>query len=76
MLFGSTVLTSFLCFLLFWLLSIGLRVILIWAKFGISYFELLLMFEIFAGHRLLAEKAVRSHLRPRRPLVFRVFQLV
>ena len=28
------------------------------------------MFEVFAGHRLLTEKAVRSHLRPRRPLVF------
>ena len=42
-------------------------------KFGISYFELLLMFEIFAGHRLHAEKAVRPHLRPRRPLVFSGF---
>ena len=39
-------------------------------KFGISYFELLLMFEISVGHRLHAEKAVRPHLRPRRPLVF------
>ena len=28
-------------------------------KFGISYFELLLMFQIFAGHRLLAAKTVR-----------------
>ena len=45
-------------------------------KFGISYLELLLMFEVFAGHRLLTEKAVRSHLRPRRPLIFRAFQLV
>ena len=34
-------------------------------KFGISYFELLLMFEIYVGHRLHAEKAVRPHLRPR-----------
>ena len=42
-------------------------------KFGISYLELLLMFEIFAGHRLLTEKAVRPHLRPRRPLVFSGF---
>ena len=39
-------------------------------KFGISYFELLLMFAIYAGHRLHVEKTVRSHLRPRRPLVF------
>ena len=28
------------------------------------------MFEIYVGHRLHAEKAVRPHLRPRRPLVF------
>ena len=46
-------------------------------KFGVSYFELLLTFEIYAaGHRLHAEKAVRPHLRPRRPLVFSGFQLV
>ena len=38
-----------------------------------SYFELLLMFEIYAGHRLHAEKAIRPHLRPRRPLVFSGF---
>ena len=42
---------------------------------GISYFELLLMFEIFAGHRLHAEKAVRPHLRSRRPLVFSGFSV-
>ena len=45
-------------------------------KFGISYFELLMMFEIYVGHRLHAEKAVRPHLRPRRPLVFSGFRLV
>ena len=39
-------------------------------KFGISYLELLLMFEVFTGHRLLTEKTVRTHLRPRRPLFF------
>ena len=39
-------------------------------KFGISYFELLLMFEVYTGRRLHTEKAVRPHLRPRRPLVF------
>ena len=39
-------------------------------KFGVSYFELLLMFEIYVGHKLYAEKAVRPHLRPRRPLFF------
>ena len=42
-------------------------------KFGISYFELLLMFEIYVGHRLHAEKAVRPHLRPRRPCFFSGF---
>ena len=45
-------------------------------KFGISCFELLLMFEIHVGHRLYCEKTVRPHLRPRRPLVFLGFQLV
>ena len=29
-------------------------------KFGISYFELLLMFEVYTGHRLQTEKTVRS----------------
>ena len=76
MLFGPTVLTSFLNSLLF---LASLR----WpqgtsdlGKFGISYLELLLMFEVFAGHRLLTEKTVRSHFRPRRPLVFEDFQSV
>ena len=32
-------------------------------KFGISYFELLLMFEVFPGFRLQTEKTVRPHLR-------------
>ena len=39
-------------------------------KFGISYFELLLMFEVYSGYRLQTEKTVRPHLRSRRPLVF------
>ena len=45
-------------------------------KFGISYLQLLLMFEVFARHRLLTEKTVRSHLRPVDPSFFRDFQLV
>ena len=44
-------------------------------KFGISYFELLLMFEVFTGVRLQTEKTVRPHLRSRRPLVFSGFSL-
>ena len=42
-------------------------------KFGISYFELLLMFEVFSGFRLQTEKTVRPHLRSRRPLAFSGF---
>ena len=47
-------------------------------KFGISYFELLLMFEIYAGHRLHVEKAIRPHLRPssQTPSFFLGFRLV
>ena len=44
-------------------------------KFGISYFVQLLMFEVYTGHRLHTEKAVRSHLRPSRPLVFSGFSV-
>ena len=40
-------------------------------KFGISYFELLVMFEVFSGYRL--QKTVRSHFRSRRPLAFSGF---
>ena len=39
-------------------------------KFGISYLELLLMFEVYSGYGLQTEKTVRSHLRSRRPLAF------
>ena len=49
LLFAPKILTSFLFFLSdFSSLATG--------KFGISYLELLLMFEIFTGHRLLTEK--------------------
>ena len=44
-------------------------------KFGISYFELLLMFEVYAGHRLQTVFSVRSHLRSRRPLAFSGFSV-
>ena len=44
-------------------------------KFGISYFELLLMFEVFTGVRLQTEKTVRPHLRSRRPLSFSGFSV-
>ena len=44
-------------------------------KFGISYFELLLMFEVYTGHRLQTEKTVRPHLRSCRPLAFSGFSV-
>ena len=44
-------------------------------KFGISYFELLLMFEVYTGRRLQTEKTVRSHLRSHRPLTFSGFSV-
>ena len=47
--------------------------LLIWGSFGISYLELLLMFEVFAGHRLLTEETVRPQRRPCRPLFFGFF---
>ena len=36
--------------------------------FGVSYLELLILFEQWAGHRLLNEKVVRPHLRAHRPI--------
>ena len=39
-------------------------------KFGISYLELLVMFEQKAGHRVTCERVFRPHLRACRPLIF------
>ena len=36
--------------------------------FGISFLELLILFEQWAGHRLLSEKVVRPHVRAGRPI--------
>ena len=44
-------------------------------KFGISYFALLLMFEVYSGYRLHTEKTVRPHLRSRRLLAFSGFSV-
>ena len=38
--------------------------------FGISFLELLILFEQWAGHRLLSEKVVRPHVRAGRPILF------
>ena len=36
--------------------------------FGISFLELLILFEQWAGHRLLSEKVIRPHIRAGRPI--------
>ena len=35
---------------------------------GISYLEVLVLFEQWAGHRLLSEKVLRPHVRAHRPI--------
>ena len=37
---------------------------------GISFLELLTLFEQWAGHRLLSEKVTRPHIRAGRPILF------
>ena len=37
--------------------------------FGISFLELLILFEQWAGHRLLSEKVTRPHIRAHRPIL-------
>ena len=73
LLLGLIVLTSFLFLHFFGPLFTGHRGVSDMGKFGISYFELLLMFEVFSGVRLQTEKTVRPHLRSRRPLAFSGF---
>ena len=38
--------------------------------FGVSYPEVLILFEQWAGHRLLSEKVTRPHVRANRPISF------
>ncbi len=37
--------------------------------FGISFLELLILFEQWAGHQLLSEKVTRPHVRAHRPIL-------
>ena len=37
--------------------------------FGVSFLELLILFEQWAGHRLLGEKVTRPRIRPNRPIL-------
>ena len=39
------------------------------SHFGVSFFELLILFEQWAGHRLLSEKVTRPHVRANRPIL-------
>ena len=36
--------------------------------FGVSYLEVLILFEPWAAHRLLSEKVTRPHVRAHRPI--------
>ena len=38
--------------------------------FGVTYMEILILFEQWAGHRLLSEKVTRPHVRAHRPISF------
>ncbi len=40
-------------------------------QFGVSFWELLILFEQWAGHRLLSEKMTRPHVRADRPILIR-----
>ena len=44
-------------------------VLLILGHFGISFLELLILFEQWAGHRLLGEKVAGPHVRANRPIL-------
>ena len=37
---------------------------------GVLFWEILILFEHWAGHRLLSEKVTRAHIRPDRPILF------
>ena len=44
-------------------------VLLIWVILGVSFLELLILFEQWAGHRLLSEKVTRPHVRAGRSIL-------
>ena len=69
LLLGHTVLVFCLGLLLFLLLNIGLLVPTTFGHFGVSCLELLILFEQWAGHRLLSEKVTRPHVRAHRPIL-------
>ena len=51
---------------------VGRWVLRTWAHFGVSFLELLFVFEQWAGHPLLSEKVTRPHVRTDRPFLIPV----
>ena len=54
--------------LLFLVLCIGQLLGLIWCRRGVSCLELLILYELWAGERLVLEKAVLCNRQPGRPI--------
>ena len=69
LLLGHTVLVFCLDLLLFLLLLHWPSGTQDFGHFGISFLELLIFFEQWAGHRLLSEKDTRPHVRAHRPIL-------
>ena len=70
LLLGPIVLVFWLGSLPFWAPYIGHLALLIWVILGSPFLELLILFEQWAGHRLLSEKVIRPHVRAGRPISF------
>ena len=70
LLLGRIVWVCFIILLPFWALHTGLWITGDMGHFGVSYLEVLILFEHWLGHRLLSEKVARMHLRAHRPTCF------
>ena len=55
-------------FLHFWELCTGLLALRIWGTWEVSFLEVSIIFEQWAGHRLLSERVTRPHVRANRPV--------
>ena len=66
---GLTVLVFWSGSPLFLLLYIGPLVLLIWGILVFPFLELFILFEQWAGHRLLSEKVTRPHVWAHRPIL-------
>ena len=66
---GRKVLVFCLDLLLFLTLCLGHLVPMTFGHFGVSFLELLILSEQWAGHRLLGEKVTRPHVRANRPIL-------